>query len=377
MLKHESHPPQVKSLASKVVSDIHSRNLTQGDRYLTTEEVAQMLGIRKAAANKTLRYLAEHKILVRKQRSGTLIGPGLPPKTQSRIRTVLVFLREDSLVARSWAFDPFVKGIRNEMKDVNVQFNFIPKADSVANVQELIDAAQATGHFAGIVAISCPPEVYRYLADRHLPTVVLGSLFDRELGLVSADVDNRHSGRLLAQYLIERGHRRIALLLPTLGQPGANDFFEGIDEVLAEAQMPHGTLTLRLVNHDLETVKAMVRGLLAMPNRPSALITRTPLFINTAISILSEMGMRVPQDIEIVCDNVGQTSMKVDLSQYTHVSSTMSFSEIAATLGHLLQRMLDGIFSEERQIVFPMELHVAGLNVTGPSNARKHKTENG
>ena len=120
--------------------------------------------------------------------------------------------------ATHWSYQPFIAGIRSAIPEINVQFTFVPENDPVAYVRELIDGSRASGQFAGVVAVSCPPEVYRFLAELRVPAVVYGSLYSSELPIASVDIDNCQCGRLLTQYLVDRGHRRMALLM-TGGRP--------------------------------------------------------------------------------------------------------------------------------------------------------------
>jgi len=270
----EVHRRHVDALAERLVADIHRRGLTVGDRYLTTEEVRRMLGVRKAVAGKAVRRLAEQDILIPRQRAGTFIGPGLQKQNRSRVRTIYVLLPAGDPSGSHWAYQPFIAGIRNSIPEVNVQFTFVPEGDPLPYVQELIEDQRATGHFLGVVAVSCPPEVYRYLSERRVPSVVSGSLYSAELHLSSVDLDNHHSGQLLTQYLVDRGHARMALLSTGVGRPGDNAFLDGVIDTLTAAGLPPNSLIQRSVRNDIEAFRAIAKELLEKPDRPTAVMTR-------------------------------------------------------------------------------------------------------
>ena len=71
MVEKTLNSPHVSIMAEKVLADIRHRGLAAGDRYLTTDQVSRMLGVQKATANKALRFLADHELVVRRQPSGT------------------------------------------------------------------------------------------------------------------------------------------------------------------------------------------------------------------------------------------------------------------------------------------------------------------
>ena len=185
MLSTEMHHPHVDALAERLVVDIRRRGLGVGDRYMTVEAVSQMLGVRRAVAGKAIRQLAYRGILIPKQRTGTFVGAGLKKEARSKIRTVFVLLSAEDPSARHWSYQPFIAGIRSQIPEVNVQFTFVSESDPVEYVRELIDGARSLGQFAGIVAVSCPTEVYSLLAELRVPAVVFGSLYSPDLPITS------------------------------------------------------------------------------------------------------------------------------------------------------------------------------------------------
>lgn len=358
MLSKELHSPHIKVLAERLMNDIRYRGLSVGDRYLTTDEVSRSLGVGKAAAGKAMRSLAERGILVSRQRSGTFIGPGIGIHRQSKVQTIHVLLPEENLAATHWSYQPFIAGIRRAIPGINVQFTFVPETDSVPYVRELIDGARAAGQFAGVVAVTCPLQVYRYLAETGVPAVVYGSLDSPELNLASVDEDAHESGRLLAQYLIERGHCRLALLTATGGRPGDNAFFDGISEALTAAGLPHNALMQRLTRGDLDALQVAASELFRQPNRPTAVITRGILQADAVASAAAQSGLTVPDQLEIVFDHEDQTTPQIDMAAYPRVLPKLSFVEIAATIGNVLKEMSSNVAKPAPHIIVPVELHL-------------------
>ena len=362
MLTGKKHLPQITALADRLVSDIRHRGLSVGDRYLTTAEVSRMLGVRKAVAGEAIRQLAEREILISKQRSGTFIGPGLKKQKRSKVRTVHVLLPAGDPSATHWAFQPFIEGIRREMADINAQFTFVPENETVEYVRELIDGSRASGQYAGVVAVSCPPEVYRYLADLRLPAVVSGSLYSDELQLGSVDSDNAQCGRLLTQYLIDRGHRHIALLMTGGGRPGDNSFLDGISDAMSLAGLAPNALVQRFVRNDLQALQAVAKSVLEKPNHPTAIITRGSYQAEAMSSVVSSLGLDATNGVEVVFDHQDETSPHVDVASYTRVEPTLSFIEIAATFGKMLTEMSEGISATPPRVIVPVELHIPELS---------------
>jgi DNA-binding LacI/PurR family transcriptional regulator len=356
MITQETHSAYVNALADRLITDIRRRGLTVGDRYLTTAEVSRMLGIRKAMAGKAMRHLAERGVLISRQRSGTFIGPGLGKQKRSKVRTVHVLLPASDPIGARWPFEPFIEGIRTALPEINVQFTFVPENDSVAYVQELIDSSRESGQFVGIVAMSCAPAVYRFLAELGVPAVVRGSLYSSDLPITSIDTDSFQSGRLLTDYLIGRGHRRIGLLMTRGGRPGDHAFMDGITDVLTAANLPPNALMLRPnYNSDLDALRATTRELLKRVDRPGAIITRGAVQAAEIAAAAAEMGLRVPENLEIAVDHPVQTSSDIDVKMFPRVVPKWSFVEVASTIGRLLKEITKDASSRPQRVVVPVE----------------------
>ena len=357
MITQDVHLPNITALADRLLTDIRRRGLAVGDRYLTTAEVSRMLGIRKAVAVKAIRQLAEREILIPRQRTGTFVGPGLGNHKRSKVRTIYVLLPAGDLTATHWPYQPFIAGVHSAIPEINVQFTFIPENDSVAYVRDLIDGSQAAGQFAGVVAVSCPPEVYRFLAELCVPAVVYGTLYSTDLAIASVDIDSFQCGRLLTKYLIGRGHRRMGLLMTRGGRPGDHVFFDGISEALSAAGLPHNALIQRL-NHstDIEAFRATAKDLLLRADRPTAIITRGSIQGGEVAEVAAGIGLAVPDQLEIAFDHSVEISPHVDLMVYPRVVPKWSFVEIAGAIGKLLKERSEASPARPQHVLVPVEL---------------------
>jgi DNA-binding LacI/PurR family transcriptional regulator len=358
MTKPETDHPHIVALAERLVADIRRRGLAIGDRYMTVEAVSLMLGVRRAVAGKAIRQLAEQEILIPKQRTGTFVGPGLKRQNRSKVRTVFVLLPAGDPSASHWSYKPFVTGIRGEISEANVQFTFVPETDPVEYVRELIDGARTLGQFVGVIAVSCPGEVYSFLADQRVPAVAFGSLCSPDMPLTSVDADNALCGRLLIEYLVGAGHRRMALMMSSAGRPGDNDFLDGICDALAVAGLPANALIHRLSRSHLDGVRAMSKEMLERPDRPTAIITRGVYPAEAVASTARGLGLRVPEDLEIVFTHADETAPRLNAESYPRVEPTMSFTEIARMIGKILRDMTDGASPQPQRVLIPVELHV-------------------
>jgi DNA-binding LacI/PurR family transcriptional regulator len=345
----------VVDLAERIVEDIRLRQMMPGERYLTCEQALWTFGAGKGVMDRALRLLSDREILIRRRRSGTFIGPKAIAENSARVRTFCVLLAEDSRALSDFPFDPMIKGLRREVPGAHVQFNFVSGKGGVEYVARLIAAAQFTSAFDGIVSIGCSHEVNRCLVDSGVPVVAFGSFYGGSQSNPWVDLDRRNAGRLLIEYLVRRGHQRIALFSVATGRPGENSFFDGVSEALTAAQLPHNALIYRSLPSDIDVVPGVARELLQMPDSPTAFVLLSERLAHVVAETASRMNRAVPGDLEIVFWD--HATVRVEHSPYPHVQPKLSIEDIAAMIGGMLRDLVDGKHIERKNILIPVEFH--------------------
>ena len=340
-------------LARRIEADIRSRGLRPGDRYLTAVKVGRALGVSTATACRAMRLMAEQDMLIRRRNRGTFVGAALQPSTPVHVQTVHLLLHESDEEAFAETFAELATAIHRELAGANVQFCFVPSHRSVEYVREVIEASQAAGQLAGVLAISCPRDVYRFLASDGVPTVVFGSLYpDQRDQLPSVDTDGYASGRLLTQYLVDRGHRRIGLITEAETRAGSDCFNDGISQALTVAQFPHNALIMRRCPPEILAYVAQARSLLEMADRPTAVIVRGERLAGTVGTAAGELGLSVPQDVEVVTESA---CLRRDPVPYPHVQPRIDARHMAALISGMLNRVSQGLPLEENTVVVEVE----------------------
>jgi LacI family transcriptional regulator len=130
------------------------------------------------------------------------------------------------------------------------------------------------------------------------PVVCLDRL-PRGIRVDSVTVDNVKAGRGCVDHLLERGHRRIAIITGSLLLQTARDRLQGYKDALR-----HGGIALdpRLIcegDFRIESGYQLGQMLLALPDRPTALFVSNGLMSIGALKAISQSGLRCPQDIAL------------------------------------------------------------------------------
>jgi DNA-binding LacI/PurR family transcriptional regulator len=347
-------------LAQLLEKDIRDRGLGLGHRYLTGEESARLWGTSVATANRALQILAEQDIVVRRRSSGTFVGPAAVRQDMAGIRTLSILTPASDKPHRSVVLDPLVEGLLASLTDVtDVRFSYVPSDRDVDFVRSLVEPMRSAGQLVAVVAVSCSYDVYRFLGEDRYPLVVMGSLYSGQT-YPSVGTDERQAGYLLAHYLLERGHRRLAVLSHSEACPGDHHFHDGMSEALTEARVPHNALVLRAPGTKSEVLQHEVRELLAMPDRPTGFVVKLPRWVDDVAGHVRDYGLRVPQDIEITYRAVlGSGS---EDTAYSHVRPSASNLEIATLVGRMLAQVRQGNPLEPSTVVIPYELRTVSTD---------------
>jgi LacI family transcriptional regulator len=206
----------------------------------------------------------------------------------------------------------------------------------------------------GIIIIGMHPDnFYDDLKRSEIPIVLVDSVC-AEHDFDEVTIDDRAGGRLAISYLLERGHRRIAIATGLIAKGGVHaERFEGYREALETAGVRYDPALV------IEGLVSFESGFLAAENVVSRL-GRTGAVFATADVIalglmkgLHEKGLRVPEDYSVIGFD------DLDLARWATPGLTtvrQNIIEKGTMAVRLVTERIDGEVSERRKIVLPVEI---------------------
>ncbi len=149
---------------------------------------------------------------------------------------------------------------------------------------------------AAWVMFRSTPVMQRWFVEQQLPTVIAGSCAD-DMGLPSVDLDYRATCRHAATMLMQKGHRRIALLLPDSAHGGDAVSAQGFREAFATCDatpcvLPH--------HETAEQVIESLNEALQRKPAPTAFLVARSIHTLTVVTHLLRLGHKLPGDFAIV-----------------------------------------------------------------------------
>ncbi|MEU4216158.1 LacI family DNA-binding transcriptional regulator [Actinoplanes sp. NPDC026623] len=141
------------------------------------------------------------------------------------------------------------------------------------------------------------------LERRNIPFVLIDS--DRYEGAPSVDVDDHGGAREVTRYLLELGHRRLAVVspgpnLPDRGPGGPlGRRMAGIAEALAEVGLTMDDVRLTEVPVSRTEGYRATRALMAEGQPPTAILALSDVLAYGVVDALQELGLDVPTGVSV------------------------------------------------------------------------------
>lgn len=178
------------------------------------------------------------------------------------------------------------------------------------------------------IVIACidftDPQV-RELVDSGIPMVTIDHVFDNRLAVIS---DNVKGVETLVHHVYSKGHRRIAFLhgeRTTVTMNRLTGFYRACDELGLE--IPEGYVR-ECVYHDPDRCAQETKELMTLPEPPTCILFPDDYSYIGGVGVLSDMGLRIPEDISVVGYDGIHLAKVVRLTSYSQ--NTKQIGKIAA-----------------------------------------------
>lgn len=193
-----------------------------------------------------------------------------------------------------------VSGIEDTAYELGVQVLlhvYRPDVDPIHSIRELMGR-----NIDGLIIANdgdVTPEVIRKIAEAGRPLVLVENY---QLGPIqSVTADNFAAGRIMTEYLIELGHRRIGALVGPAKYSSLRDRMRGHQIALIEhCLVPDLSLQPQPVSGNPRKGYVQMQQMLALPEPPTAVFAVSDRAAFGAMEAIKDAGLHIPNDISIV-----------------------------------------------------------------------------
>ncbi len=212
-----------------------------------------------------------------------------------RIGLITPFFTAPSFVQR-------MRGVAAELTNTHYEMVIYP-VDSTSRLNSYLAKLPLTRNLDGLIIMSIPigNADARRLIEHKLETVFIEY---PQAAFSTVEIDDIAGGIMATQYLLEKGHRRIAFLgdtnLPEYAIHPVSQRLIGFRQALNSAgvSLPEGFVTLAPYTQD--QTRQVARSLLSQPTPPTAIFAATDFQAIGAVKAARELGLSVPGDLAVM-----------------------------------------------------------------------------
>lgn len=143
-------------------------------------------------------------------------------------------------------------------------------------------------------------ETYELLEQQGIPAIIIWN-YDESAPLPCVGANNIEAGKLIAQHLVDSGHRKIALIFPPLsGNDRAADRYAGVKQVLEASGIevsPHWSVESP---YSVSAAKSAILPVLDNPDRPTAVLCGNDILAWGVINCARSLDLDVPSSLSVL-----------------------------------------------------------------------------
>jgi LacI family transcriptional regulator len=280
------------------------RSMKNGNKAPTIFDVAKLSGVSISTISRVINTPEKVNIDTRQKVYDAIDKLGFVPQAEARARALRLkgrigvitpFFTAPSFVQR-------LRGIAGALSKENFDL-IVYTVDSNNRLQSYLSSLPLTGNLDGLVIMSLPvaEKDVKRLIEHNLPTVLIE--FPHPL-MNSVEIDDVDGGRKAAEYLIKKGHRRIAFLgdtdLPEYSIHPVSLRLQGFKSALKAANLEIPEEFVRLAPYNQEQARHVAKELLNSSNPPTAVFAATDLQALGVLKAARQLGVKIPEQLAII-----------------------------------------------------------------------------
>lgn len=271
-------------------------------------------------------------------------------------RIIGVIMNYDRRTENNALADPFYGAIIGALEKEIRERGYYMMLYTAGSIEETVRLA-SSWNIEGLVALGCTPDDVRKMKQQmKLPVVFIDSYFeDEDCDCYNVGLDDFGGGYMMTNYLIRKGHRRIAFLADEEKPVGVDrERLKGYQKALEENKIPflqkdYVPISFRKQTRHTRLWEFSQERL----SEYTALFFASDFYASDAVNIFLSQGIRVPQDISVVGfdDNVFAEHCRPMLTTIQQHVADKAYHAVA-----LLYRLIKGEECEEKNIHLPVKL---------------------
>lgn len=252
-------------------------------------------------------------------------------------------------------FTEFLAGLTRKLaeSDIDILMTAATPENQAATYKRFADSGKVDGFIVSAPKNNDPR--IETLLDMDFPFVVHGQS-QNSSSYSYYDIDNRGAFEKATKYLLQLGHRRVAILNGTSDAMFAIQRNNGfLDAFQSEGISPPNDLMVQ--DHMTEEVGyGRLKPLLELHDRPTAVLCSSMILALGAQRAIRESGLEIGKDISIISHDDGLSSMKTENFSVPLTVTRSPIRSAGTELASMLRSIVNGTEKTPLQRVVPVDL---------------------
>lgn len=196
-------------------------------------------------------------------------------------------------------------------------------------------------------------ELVDLLIELDFPFVMIGKPYHSENNIIHVDNDNIQAAKHATQHLINLGHDKCAFIGGSPELVVTTDRLNGYKQALMEAGIPIRQDYIVHEGFQKEGGIQASQKLMSMPDPPTGLIVADDIMALGIMSSLTEMSIRVPEDISIISFN---NLLICDYCSPTLTSIEINIFQLGSKATDALFQLINHVNLPTNRFILPHEI---------------------
>ncbi len=336
-------PAKYQALAEALRQEIGDGMYNERQLLPTEELLCQRFQLSRQTVRKALSVLESDGLITRRQGSGSHLQSRTEPQTVRNCTVAVV-----TTYISDYIFPSLLRGMETVLAaNARVPLRFATQ-NQISTERKVLQALLAMRTLDGVLVEGTKTllpnpnlDLYQELIDRGIKLVFINGVYPELSALPSVLADNRGGGRLLTEYLYQKGHRNIAGIFKSDDMQGAQRY-SGYTEALRNLGLPFNDEKIYWYNTEAKKqffsdsfLDSMLDGFADC----TAIVCYNDEVAIRVVTRLKNRGVRVPEEMAVVSFDNSQYSelAPVHLTSLSH--GTKNPGELAA---EMMLRLLRG-----------------------------------
>lgn len=350
-------PPKYQSVADSLRLEISSGFYNDKQTLPTEESLCQRFQLSRQTIRRALSILEEEGIIIRRRGSGSRLSKsGASNAAFGRSIAVVTTYIND------YIFPNILQGVEGVLTANGSVPLIFTTQNRISTERKILKTLLAMNELSGVLIEGCKTalpnpnlDLYRELMEQGVQIVFINGIYRELSDIPSVLADNYSGGRMLTEYLYNRGHRNIAGIFKSDDIQGLLRY-SGHVETLRDLGLPfednqvywYNTEAQLSFNSD-EFVDSVLEGFIGC----TAIVCYNDEIALKIVTRLKKRNIQIPEEIAVVSFDNSQYSelAPVRITSLSH--GQRNLGELAA---ELMMKLLRG--EESKSEIIPWHLEI-------------------